>query len=278
MGSSRTKRRYEMSEDQTNTASRRKRGTGFASVPLGEAISAVKDAGKYGREHGLEDFAGYLGHSTTNSGPFRRKMAALKDWGLIERNGERVVFTDLANEIAYPLSSEQEAARIRDAFRNESLFANIYDESTKDTELDLEFIGGRAVNGFGVAPQSLRQFAASFGGSVETARLGKMTGNGKIVLRDPSVTEDAENADGESAADLTEVDTSSPQGRRKLTPRISPVLQQIWDLEPGAVIFDIQLDRALPASAFTEVSAVVSAIEKLVKILKPAGADEGAAE
>lgn len=270
-----------MSDEETNTTSRRKRGTGFASVPLGEAISAVKDAGKYGREHGLEDFAGYLGHSTTNSGPFRRKMAALKDWGLIERSGERVVFTDLANEIAYPESTEQEATRIRDAFRNESLFANIYDESTKDTELDLEFIGGRAVNGFGVAPQSLRQFAASFGGSVETARLGEMTGNGKIVLRDPSVTDGAESVDGvddESASGQAVENANAPKGRRKLSPGVSPVLQQIWDLEPGAVIFDIQLDRPLPASAFTEVSAVVSAIEKLVEVLKPTGADEGAAE
>lgn len=108
-----------------------------------------------------------------------------------------------------------------------------------------------------------------------------MTGNGKIVLRESSVAdgaENADNADDESADDEAQNDTSSRKKPRKLTPGVLPVLQQIWDLEPGAIIFDIQLDRALPASAFTEVSAVVSAIEQLVTVLKPAEADEGAAE
>ncbi|MGD1057379.1 MAG: hypothetical protein ABR992_08195 [Solirubrobacteraceae bacterium] len=274
-----------MSDEQTLTTSRRKRGKGFATVPLGEAIRAVKDAGKYGRDHGLNDFAGYLGHTTTNSGPFRQKMAALKGWGLIERNGDRVTFTDLANEIAHPLSTEQEAERIREAFRNEPLFASIYDESTKDTELDLEFIGGRAVNGFGVAPQSKRQFAQSFGESVEAADLGTLDGNGKVRLRALDASNGDASGDDPDDGRTAEIMGHEPKGGltadrkgKSSPPGLSPVLHQEWTINGGSVVFDVQLDRPLPASAFQNVTPVIEKIEALVKSLEPKAAAGSAPE
>jgi len=56
------------------------------------------------------------------------------------------------------------------------------------------------------------------------------------------------------------------------------VLHQEWTINGGSVVFDVQLDRPLPASAFQNVTPVIEKIEALVKSLEPKAAAGSAPE
>ena len=88
------------SESTTTSPARRKRATGFPVVSLAEAAAILKEAGKYGFDHSTAAFASYMGHSTTNSGAFRQRLAAFRDWKLIAGRGDRLAMTDIARMIA----------------------------------------------------------------------------------------------------------------------------------------------------------------------------------
>jgi hypothetical protein len=79
-------------------------------VALPEAVSILRTAGKHGTEHAMSAFATYLGHSTHNSGSFKRRLAAFRDWKFIAGGtGDRVVFTDLGRRVAYPTDPVKES-------------------------------------------------------------------------------------------------------------------------------------------------------------------------
>jgi hypothetical protein len=240
---------------------KKSRGKGFPVMPLDDAVTATKRAGSYGREHSLDDYAGFLGHSTSNSGPFRRKMAALKDWGLIERDGDRVVLPDLAMRIAHPDSPQDEQGAITQAFRQEPMFAEVYDEASKGVELSLAFLGGRAVNAFGVAPASKDRFAKSFARSVQVAGLGSFEGDAITLTGEPSDEMDMQNEDG-----ISEI----PRERKTVEPPnigSSPTLRQEWQVDGGRLVFEAHLDSPLPAAAYSTVGGVAAAVEELAAVL-----------
>jgi hypothetical protein len=118
---------------------RRKRGVGFPVVDLPEAVSVLRKAGQFGSDHALEAFAGYMGHSTSNSGSFKRRIAAFKDWEFIAGGtGDRVVFTDLGRRLAYPTDPDKEKRDLMEAFQNCEIFMRVLDNSAKGIPFTLE--------------------------------------------------------------------------------------------------------------------------------------------
>lgn len=255
------------------------RGKGFPLLPLQEAVAAVKSAGKYGRQHSHAAFAGYLGHDSTNSGRFRAKMAALRDWGLIDRAaGEQVRLSELGHKIAHPSSPDEERTLLQEAFFNADLFKSIFEDSAKETDLSLEFIGNRAVTGLGVAAQSKQRFADSFAKSAVAAGLGQLGSKGSLRLMPPgSIPASAEHADnddrpatpasGPEAARKGQLLSSSPSTANQS--EVVPTLHQRWQVDDGSVLFEVRLSGPLPSSAFSALANVVTSIEGLVATLMP---------
>jgi hypothetical protein len=163
----------------------RKRGVGFPVVGLPEAVEVMRKAGQYGSEHELGAFAGYMGHSTANSGSFKRRIAAFKDWKFIAGGtGDRVVFTDLGRRVAYPNDSGKEKNDLREAFRNCDIFWKVYDESAKGVPFSLETLANVAVRQLGVAPISKDRFAESLAESAVAAGFAEMD-SGRISFVGP---------------------------------------------------------------------------------------------
>lgn len=245
--------------------SKRKRGKGFPTLPLDDSRGVIQDAGKYGREHSIGAFSGYLGHSSTNSGAFLAKMAALNDWGLIDRDGERVTLSSLGERIAYPSSPEDEAIALRDAFFHSELFAAIYTDSAKAVELSLDVIGNRAVTGLGVAGQRKAQFAQSFARSAVVAGLARGGANGSsVVLLSP----DAEpTPPAEEDGNIRETATTQPATGTGSGATDPPTLHQEWPVANGTLIFEARLGSALPADAFRQLAEVTDSIGRLVELL-----------
>jgi hypothetical protein len=272
----------------------RRRGKSFPTLPLDEAVAVIKKAGTYGRQHSVGSFAGYLGHSSATSGPFRTKLAALNDWGLIERSGDEVCLTELALLIAHPTSSEMERENLQEAFFHAGLFAAIYEDSAKGADLSLELIGNRAVTTLSVAAKSKDRFARSFARSAVAAGLGQMPSEGTVRLLARQSAEDATaEPEGAREADVgTSALHSTVQGRSSAAAahKRPPTLHQEWAVSDGVVVFEVRLRQALPGAAFAQIAEIASAVEGLVALLgepddrreitvpSPGGADGDAAE
>ena len=72
----------------------------------------------------MSAFARYMGHSTTNSGTFRQRLAAFRDWKLIAGRGDTVVFTDAAKIIAHPPDERAGVEALQTAFMNCGVFSS----------------------------------------------------------------------------------------------------------------------------------------------------------
>jgi hypothetical protein len=159
----------------------RKRGAGFPIVALPEAVTILRQAGRHGNEHSISAFATYLGHSTHNSGSFKRRLAAFRDWKFVlGATGDRVVFTDLGRRVAYPTDPVKEKEDLEEAFQNATLFWKVYDDSAKGVGISLATLANHGVQ-FGVAPVSKEQFAESLAESAVEAGFAEMEGD-KVVF------------------------------------------------------------------------------------------------
>ena len=133
---------------------RRRKSTGFPVVPLPEAESVLREAGKYGFEHSLSAFARAMGHETTNSGAFRQRLSAFRDWKLVAGRGDLISFTEVGRTLAVPPNDEARRTALRTAFMSCELFARMYDSLARGETLDPEQLGAIAVHTHGVSPKS----------------------------------------------------------------------------------------------------------------------------
>lgn len=261
----------EAKRDATRKA-RRKPGTGFPVVSLPEAAKIVQEAGKYGFEHSVSAFARYMGHATTNSGAFRQRLAAFRDWKLIAGRGDTVVFTDTAKTIALPPDARAERDALQTAFMNCVVFASLYDGVNKGQPVEARGLGAKAVHELGISPGAVDRFTSSFIDSAVAAGLAEAD-DGQIVLLDPGAASSLGDGDRHEEPDDEGPGPEPPRGRVRLT-QAPPVVHQEWTLPAGAVVLEVRLDRPLPAGVFAQLGAVVQEVEALADRLRELVADE----
>lgn len=264
----------------TTATQRRKKSTGFPVVSLAEAAEILKEAGKYGFEHPTAAFASYMGHSTTNSGAFRQRLAAFRDWKLIAGRGDSLAMTDIARMIALPTDDAAERRALQAAFVNCAVFFKLYEQSAKGQPLAEERLGGRAVHELGVAPSSKDKFVQSFADSASVAGLAQRTDDGLVLLALDSEDEE----EGETSVPRqppfhphgagTGGDTSPAVRPVSQRAPAMPVVHQTWDIAGGRITFEIRTAEPLPASAFATVGEVVASLERLAETLAPAPSTE----
>lgn len=245
---------------------RRKRSTGFPVVSLPDAAVVVREAGKYGFEHSLSAFARYMGHSTTNSGAFRQRLAAFRDWKLIAGRGDTIVFTETAKTIALPKDTEAEREALQSAFMNCSVFATLYEAVAKGQPVQAQGLRANAVHELGISPSAVDRFTASFVDSAVMAGLAEAE-NGQVVLREPGYAAEPTDRDEPDDVHQQELIATEGRGRVRMT-QAPPVVHQEWTLPAGAVVFEVRLDQPLPADVFGQLGAVVEQAEALAKRLR----------
>lgn len=257
-------------EESSPPAPRRKRTTGFPVVSLAEAAEILKEAGKYGFDHSTAAFATYMGHSTTNSGAFRQRLAAFRDWKLIAGRGDSLAMTDIARAIAHPTDDDAERRALQTAFMNSPVFFKLYDESAKGQPLAPGSLGNRAVLNLGVAPGSKDKFVQSFVDSAVAAGLASLNEDGQIVL----APLDAGAGEGQQSSEEQFLEGPQPvqlsSGRTQPVARLgTPVVHQTWAIDGGSIVFEIRTEKPLPATAFATVGEVVASLEHLAETLAP---------
>lgn len=250
---------------------RRKPSTGYPVIDLGEVTSVLAKASPHGWQHTVAEFAGYMGHATVNSGAFRPKYAALREYGVISGRGESVEITGVGRKIAIPETEEDRAAALREAFTN-SVFGTVFHESVKGSPISIESIGRRAVTRLGVAPSAQGSFGEVFARSAVVAGLAEAAGDGKITLlaRPRAVSSGADPAQSSEPAPAADalIAERALAGR----PKPKPVIDQRWPLPDGEVALIVAIDRPLSANDFGSIGEVVAKIEQLVAGLAGGGA------
>jgi hypothetical protein len=250
---------------------RRKKSTGFPVVSLAEAAPILKQAGRYGFTHSMSAFASYMGHSTTNSGAFRQRLAAFRDWKLVSGRGDSLEMTETARAIAHPESDHAEIRALQSAFMNCLVFYRLYDESAKGIALNPDGLGSRGVLEAGVSPASKHRFVESFLASAVIAGLAEMLDDGHVLLL-PFASEDEQDEQDEQSSPSEVTVVAPPATARAEAPSplvVTPVVHQVWEIDGGSILFEIRTLKPFPASAFAIVGDVFQNLEHLAKTLGP---------
>ena len=264
------------SKDAAPKRPSQKRGTGFPVVPLSEAARILKEAGKYGFEHTAASFATCMGHSTANSGAFRQRLAAFRDWGLVTGRGDMLTMTDIARKVAVPTDQAGERLALQQAFNNCDVFVGLYEQVAKGQPLNRERLGAQAVHDYGVAPSSKSKFAKSFVESLVAARLAEVDSQGDVILLESGDCGRANDGDLPSLESTTaEVEEPEPKrrhpnGDRGPSSAAPPSIRQSWPITGGEIVLEVRSEEALPATVFGAIGEVVTKLEALSSSLNQA--------
>lgn len=257
-------------ESDSESPMTKRRGKGFPIVPLPEARRILEHAGRAGTQHSLSAFAAYMGHQTTNSGAFKRRIAGLKDWGLITARGQEVEFTDLGKRIALPPDPGQVRDDLRMAFRRCEIFERFYNQAAKNVPLDEAHLGNAAVLEQGIAPQSKDKFVRSFVDSAIAIGLAERRDASKVVLLSEMGEPTGPNGDAvdspSSASDIVNASLSNEVSAAPI------VLRLPWRLSEGELVLEIRLGRPLPPSAFSRIGEISTELEALATLIDESGA------
>lgn len=178
-----------MSDETKKTQKKVDRSVAYPSVTLSDAIEFTRKLrealgkGPYSRE----EAAKALGH-TNLTGPAARKVAALVQYGLLERNGNTYSQSQRAQDILKPLSDESRDAAIQRAAVSPRLFAKLVGK-----------FGGQALPSLlqniivrdGVSEGAAEEVVRIFTDTMQTSNL---LING--VLTKVEITEDEDSSEG----------------------------------------------------------------------------------
>jgi hypothetical protein len=262
----------------------KRRGVGFPSMGLQDAVDAVVLAGQNGPTHTQDAFATYLGHKTANSGAFRGKLASLRDWGLIARGDrDRVTLSSLAQELVLA-SPEQPKQLLLTAFESCRVFGMFHGDSAKNVPMDLGRLRTQALMRFGVARNQADKFVDSFVKSAVFAGLAET--DGATVTLFPRDTAFSASDEGDDEARGAEVSPShaAPTGtnggvqptpasvaQAVSAPAVPVALRQQWPIDGGEIEFVIRTSEALPPSLYALVAEMAEVAEKMkIKLSGPA--------
>lgn len=224
--------------------------------------SIIRKVGRFGSDFSPEAFADHLGHSTTNSGAFKQKLASLREWGLIKSRGDRIELTDTAIALVFPETDAAESGAMLEAFHNSTVFSHMLDVLAVGQPIDPDRVGAQAVRQLGVAPRSSEKFGQSFAASAIAAGLAEPGDGNRIVLRPSPQAQAASTPSADQASPSTaDVPTSAAQPKR---PSAAPmVIRQSWQLDPGEILLEIHGGSSLPPDAYKVIGQVVDQLRGL---------------
>ncbi len=258
----------------------KERGVGFPYLSLPEAVKIIRDAGSYGKQHARSALASYAGHTTANSGPFKQKLAALKDWGFVTTSGDTVKLTETAMSIAYPSAPDEAVNVLMAAFRGCGIFWKIYQDSAKGIPLKPELIANGAVTAHRIGVSAKDKFIKSFVESAEAVGLAQRLPSGEIKMLAAAENVSPKDTDTKTGDDLNERHANSTTTGKSVppaptSPNLQLVVSQGWRDQRAGVVFEVRSSGPLSAASFTEIGSTVTAIEKLWKVLNTVDSTEG---
>jgi hypothetical protein len=250
----------------------RVRSVSFPLLSLPQAVKIIKDAGAYGPRHSRTAIATYGGHSSANSGPFKQKLSALRDWGFISGNGDELELTELAMKIAYPLTPQDGVESLQRAFMGCSIFQELYDTSAKGKPLTLDSISNQALHNLHVSAGAKTSFVRSFVDSAEVVGLLTRLDAERVELK-------AHSTNVTASGPVPSISEATPASQTSISDRperasSKPTIDQNWIISGGNISFTVTTVQPLASSSFAQLGTIMTAIETLAESLKEEDSDE----
>lgn len=260
-----------MTTEAESSTPRKSRGASFPTLPLPEAIKIIREAGQYGKEHTPSALAAYAGHQSANSGPWKSKAAALREWGLIATaSPDKITLTGRAIRLAHPESSQQAQAALLECFTGAAIFMGIYRDLARGQELNVAQLSSKAISDHGIAIASKEKFINSFLESAAAAGLAERIGKDKFkTFPMPDVkaagdgNEDTNALDSEDSGN-DQPDPGAPARGDTRLDKVVPVMQQTWNFSDGEVRLSINSAKPIQAKSYADIARVVETVEALV--------------
>jgi hypothetical protein len=260
------------STDAGTDADRGPRGVSFPTMDLAKVVEVIHKVGGHGADFVVSTFAQYCGHQTANSGPFRTKLAAFRDWSMVTTKDGRVLLTDLGKDVARSADPMADEVLLRRAFDACKIFKNFYDNQAKGIPIKRDVLGRGAVFDLKVAAKSQERFVTTLVDSAVTVGLASPdTEAGTVTFNAGAAGADVRQEPHATPPETghTQSDTSGGTGtttERPLNTSNAPVLlRQVWPTATGEIVLAIHSTAPLPASAFGLVGEVVQAADELAR-------------
>ncbi|MGW5267761.1 hypothetical protein ACWEQ4_03855 [Rhodococcus sp. NPDC003994] len=262
---------------------------GFPQLSLEAAVDAILAMGQHGADHTQDAAAAYMGHSTANSGAFRTKCAALRDFGLIVRGDkDRVILSDLAKQLVLESHDPlKERPLLLQAFQSCRVFDQLYQDSAKNIPQDLQRFRTVVVMRHNVGTDQADKFVDCFVDSAGYAGLAKLEGN-QVTLLPPDTTfweEERQEADKLLDKMKPAIQATIPTSEQALrgaareeaaaalSPAIAVAVRQAWPIDGGEIEFVIRTAKALPPDIYALMADMAQIAAKMEALLKPAAAE-----
>jgi hypothetical protein len=245
-------------------------------MDLATAVELIHKVGEHGGKFSHSAFAQYLGHTTANSGPYRAKVASLKDWALVTGQGGRVLLTDLGKDVAKSPDPMADQALLRTAFDSCKIFKAFYDDSAKGMPLKRDTLARAAVFDHKVSAKAQDKFVSMLVDSAVAVGLATPDAEGTVTFKSAPAVERPQREDPEPDPQRDDPEpgeggAGAPRRRQQPAPpapaesAVPVLLRQVWPTATGEVVLAVHSTDPLPASTFGLVGKVVEAAEELAR-------------
>jgi hypothetical protein len=185
---------------------RRPRGSFPPTLSLPDAVSVITHLYEnVGGDASYDTFAGLIENSPSSS-TFHRKLAALKNYGLVTDENKHVKVSSLGDVIVAPTSPDERMDALKKAFLSVEIFALLYDKYRGKLLPQDEFLTN-VVTGL-VPKEFANTWIDRFKQSAKAAGLIRDRGDGKLQVRE--------------MAELGSFGTASEGDQFSQTPSVSP--------------------------------------------------------
>lgn len=213
----------------------KQRSTGYPRLGLSSAVKIIEEVSKMGKSWKKEQFASFgakSNSSSAKSGAFAARIASLRDYGLITTDKETIYSTELAQTIAKPITSEERAEAIRQAFLKVGTFGDLYRALDKDEALPRTKVAEYAVFNLGILRGAMDKFINVFVDSGKYAKLVRYDKDGDTVTL-LKTEEQTEKIEEEMVTPETETTTSEQNVPATPTTIAARVLDGLVDTSNG---------------------------------------------
>jgi hypothetical protein len=180
------------------TGGRTAGGATFPRVSLTKALRIPRgiveqNAGKPCSDEQAASFVG-----VKLSGGVRTEIASAIKFGLLRRDADKLVVTDLAKRIIRPKDANEGLDGLRDAVQKAPEVGDVYQHYRGENLPAAEFLNNALVDTFGIPADKLTEFTAVFLETLDAAKLLEQKGDSKRILD----TTHGASAAGDSGADI----------------------------------------------------------------------------
>lgn len=148
----------------------------YPAMPVSDAVIKLKELYKKlgdSKSYNRENFAQGLGYKDSKNGAYLRAVAALVQYGLIEKDGNAYKLSGTARRILIPTTDTSEAEAVKEAALTPSLFAQLF-ERYEGQELP-GLLPNILVTEFGILDGAKNKAVGVFRSSME--HVGVLDGN-----------------------------------------------------------------------------------------------------